>query len=576
MRTLILAACLALASLITGHAYAACPVPNPNLLAPPFFDGCTLPASSLNNLGIGDKLSPRAYGAVGNGVANDTAAVQAAINAAQALGSRSVYVGDGKYNIQSALADNGVQINIVGNNGGAGAYGTTCTNGLIIGAANFNLLTFTNPNSTITNYCIAAAAGVTNTSGAAITVTYGASAGANSAKVTNGTIYGACIDVSVTGSGTNQTDDVYVMNNEFVPVNHSGCAAIQVGSGSTDANTVDNYFMENGIYCGGTASAADGIDVFDSGGSYFMWNTMYHCNHGTYLLVGAGQLIQANYFEGILGDTSTTYDLLVDTVTTTGAIFGNTFNHWWASSGADGDILIQNSGNNTSLSGLYFDGGQAYIAGTGNIGFHVNGSWTNVRVTNSTICAAAFANTGAGAVVFENADNGSGPKAFMVANNHIGACDHFSGSLTYGIVINNTVQTGNLQSSITGNQVANGIATVADRIVDNMTASPTESLVLENNEGVSEQQGSVADAATIAVGLTPTVTVTGTGTNITAMGPGWANRKVTLIPTNSSGIVTATGGSVSGNAAPFCAGVSQAQYNAHTYTLDNGLGCWIP
>ena len=52
MRKLILAACLALASLLTGHmAHAACPVPNPNLLAPPFYDGCPLPSVALNRLG---------------------------------------------------------------------------------------------------------------------------------------------------------------------------------------------------------------------------------------------------------------------------------------------------------------------------------------------------------------------------------------------------------------------------------------------------------------------------------------------------------------------------------------------
>ena len=35
---------------VSGAAHAACPSPNPNILAPPFYDGCSVPAVALNTL----------------------------------------------------------------------------------------------------------------------------------------------------------------------------------------------------------------------------------------------------------------------------------------------------------------------------------------------------------------------------------------------------------------------------------------------------------------------------------------------------------------------------------------------
>jgi hypothetical protein len=93
MRNLILAACLALASLLTGHAaHAACPVPNPNLLAPPFVDGCPLPAVALNRLGLTQAGNLQAFG---TGVkcddtTDDTTAINSALTLAATLGVQNV------------------------------------------------------------------------------------------------------------------------------------------------------------------------------------------------------------------------------------------------------------------------------------------------------------------------------------------------------------------------------------------------------------------------------------------------------------------------------------------------------
>ena len=75
---------------VPAAAQVGC-VPNPNISAPPFFNGCNVPASALNNIGLG--TAPLVGGntplAACNNVADDTAA----INARLASGAASVYVG---------------------------------------------------------------------------------------------------------------------------------------------------------------------------------------------------------------------------------------------------------------------------------------------------------------------------------------------------------------------------------------------------------------------------------------------------------------------------------------------------
>ena len=68
--------------------------------------------------GFGDLLSVKDFGAVGNGIADDTAAIQAAINAVTAIGGGTVYLPKGTYLISSGFTITTTAVNFVGQGNG--------------------------------------------------------------------------------------------------------------------------------------------------------------------------------------------------------------------------------------------------------------------------------------------------------------------------------------------------------------------------------------------------------------------------------------------------------------------------
>jgi hypothetical protein len=92
-----------------------------------------------------DTVSVKDFGAVGDGVANDTAAVQAAITAVQATNGGSVYFPTGNYKITSSLLITGGNISLIGLPGAK----PTLTNA-IVGSAVDPLLKIT----TVGNYIV--------------------------------------------------------------------------------------------------------------------------------------------------------------------------------------------------------------------------------------------------------------------------------------------------------------------------------------------------------------------------------------------------------------------------------------
>lgn len=513
-------------------------------------------------------LSPTRFGAIGDGGTDDTTALQNTLNASGNTG-QPIWVGDRLYAFRGALSDNGKHVAIYGNGSTGGQYGTgqVCAQGLRTLTAGLSpALSLTGPGSIVEKVCMDAAAGVNNTTGQAI----GIGVGGSNAIISSNSINGYCIDVDFSGTTVNLVDVTIVLNT-LLPYNAAGCAAVRGGFGSQTAHTVDPLVWANDIYCGPGGGRQDGIDYYDIGGVRSLWNTPYGCNYGTTIRPGANQAFIWGSFTGILGDTSTTDDLLVDPQASSASVEGNNFTSTWASASMGSEsILVQNTGGTGTLAGLSFVGHRTYMVGNSN-GMTVNATVKGLDILSSKFCAGATTSSGA-AINLAGVGSLNGPAYLNIQDNTIGGCDHFGGTLATGIAVGPNVYTLAL-GNIRNNKFYQATTPIAWNVTTNQVAAS-----LDGNFGVDDQQDSpVTDAATILTTVKPVGYVTGTAITVTAMGPTWNNRKLTMVSNNASGTLTfGTGGVVSGTTAPFCTGTTVAPNTRHTFVYDQGTQCWVP
>lgn len=486
----------------------------------------------------GYKVTPMVFGATGNGTADDTTMVKSAMTA---MYGGTLYTGNFIYGLSSGLAPTS-RITIKGERGGPGGYTTSCLNGFRMLAANFDVITLGASGSKIEETCFDKAAGVTNTSGYGVLV----SALSNIDVVSNA-FYGICNAVSVTGSGWTQALSNRILKNSIYPASGANCWGITIGASSVGAATVDTVITDNSIGCNGSGN---GIVFYDSGGAFVSHNTPYQCGVGTKIYPGASQDVIWSYFhDTVLGDTSGTNDLLIDTGSSSAVIFGQQFDGTWASSASGGhNVLIQNTASAGSYEGIRFVAHRTYMGTTSYDGFHI----VNVKdfqIRNSTICSGA-ANT-------QSAINiASSVTTWSVQNNRIGVCDNFGGSLATGI----TAAAADTDMSITNNDFTGSTTPVS---LSGIVAGTH--FIMGGNVGIDENHPLIASASTISAPLNPTFFISGS-TSITTINGWWHGRQVTMIP--EADVAFAGGGNI-------CGTVSATANTPVIGTYDSGFGCWF-
>lgn len=460
----------------------------------------------------GMKVTPMVFGATGNGTADDTAAVAAAL-AAQA--GKTLYLGNYLYGISSTLT---VNANIEGDGGGQGLYTATCTSGIRVLAAGFDAISINAPHLVVNHVCLDVAGGVTSASAGIKSI--GAQ---HSTVIQNSQINGICNAIEISGTGTTQNINSKALNNVIRPVNSSSCSGIWLGGSSNTAATVDTIVQGNEVQCGNSTSAV-GMKIDDAGGAYVSQNDFYMCNYGTVIDPGASQQITWMYFfDTVLGDTSGTYALWLAPTGSSGAIKGiQCVDCWASSSNSKGAYIDATTG---TINGVHFIGSRFYnnkgdgldvIAGT------------NVSVDASTFCG-------------NNASAGSNGDVWLASgvtgirvrdNNFNGACDGESSASAFGVQLNS-----NATVTLTGNDFV-GITTP-------VAGSPTGTSVVANNNGLDSTMPTVAAAASITLSNSaPTYYITGSSTSITTISGAWNGRVVRLWPAGSPVVTFATGGNI--------------------------------
>lgn len=479
-------------------------------------------------------------GCVGDGVANDTTCLQAAINSHQ---NGILYLGTGLYKVTSGLTSAG-QITIIGSGGGQGQYNRTCLRGIRSATATINVLTFQASGSRLYNTCMDTS--VTPSSGAYILV----NGAANSVIISDNQLNDPFVGVLMSGITTTQNVNGVIARNVITPVNNSSAAAITIGANSTGGNTVDTYISENTIYCN---NSARGMVFNDAGGSLVTANAIYGCSVGTTILPSTSQIATWLYFTGtVVGDTSTTADLLIDTAAASAGINGLQFTgSWTASATAGPTVLIKDTGASSNVLGIHFVGHRSYPA-AGQIGFDVRAG-QKFTLDSSTVCSGG---TSAGIGVQLSAAVSDS----AIRNNSIGSCDHpVAGSLATAISV---TQTGGFVGIIRGNDLANATTALSYAPTPGNASTAT----IAGNIGLDNGVASLASAATITLTPTPYHLLTGT-TTVTTINGAWSGREVTMVPTDAAGLTFNTGGNL-------CNSVVATQNQPVRGFYDGGSGCW--
>lgn len=590
MRLLYIMCALLLLAAASARAQVGC-VPNPNLNGPPFIDGCPLPASALNNAFAKLALqTPMGSGAKGDGVTDDTLAVQKAITAAANAGTPLYFDSIHLYKVTSTLNITS-PVTIQGpmrygpwttkSNGAA----PSCTWGLIA-TGNFTLLNVSAVTATIQGVCMQLANGpaTSATAGAAIQL---APPDVNSYQTgvtvqfntilypyDGVTINGAGYNSACCGKGTTADGNLIAWNTIVNPAD----VGISNGKNTAGASTVGNTLWDNAIMCGlGGGVRGIGIALYDGA----IWydgtqNGPLGCAIGTLVapgtVSGTSQNAELNA-DGVFGDQSLTHDLQIKP-TGTGTVDFVTIGGkgpWAGATSNYNSVLIDCTGASVSCQEFNFTGMVAH-GGTGEAQpvFDVEagaGGPYDLSITGSDICQ--FGSSVAGAIALK-LNIGAGPGGrFTVVGNRIGTgCPGTSNATGISLTIN-TGATTNGSVTIMGNDISSAATPIA------YTPNSSDYAIIVGNMGIDNVSGNVpvtGATTSITAPINNTFGLSGSGTpTITSIVGGWQNRSITMVNAEASTISFGTGGPA-GSGICSAASIAAGQMLLGRFNYANG--CW--
>ncbi len=488
----------------------------------------------------GSPLSPLWFGCLGDGTTNDSACLQSTLTAGA---GNTVWLGRKLYKINTGLTISS-PTRLQGPASAGGIYSPTCTFGLKAGIANLTMLTISGDQSQVQGVCFQSAANFgVNSAGAAIKIGVGTQTTLDGNQINN-----PFIGIDVTGTGGSQNANTLVSRNVIVNPSNSG-AGIRVGAASTGQNTVDLRILNNTLYSDQVGNTAVGMLFLDAGGPFVQNNDIYQFGVGTKLFPGANQHV-TSFFAGntVLGDSSGQADLIIDTASASGVVFWFNTTGSWTSSATASNVQVKNTGAGT-VNSVNFTGHNFVLhSGTGLIGIDLS-SGNNIKIQDSSFCSAG----GSGAIGVKVR---SPVRQVQVQGNKFTGCNQ---PMEKGVVIDSGANI----LTVTGNDFTD-------------TASPldyvpvgTDTMIISANMGLDNSQSLVtSSAATITLPLNPTV-ILDDATPITGLGPGWSNRKITLIA-KTAGVTLNSGGTQG-----VCVTASVPVNTAIALTWNSGLNCWV-
>jgi hypothetical protein len=505
--------------------------------------------------------SPKQWGCVGNGVADDTTCIQTMFSSA---GNRKINIQIGRlemYGISSTISCV-LPIKVTGSTAGQSVTTNDLT-GFRALVPNLTMFSLGGgcSGSLFENLFIDMANAGKNTSGAAIQMGTAMMVDIPGRIHLNRiAIKGPCIGVDLNGN------NIHLERSYIYDVEGVGCGAIRVGHWTQIATVgprITGTTVVSKQIAAGVVPADFGMRFEDSGGTYAERNDVLFFTKGTVLMPGDKQGVQWGFWNNtVLGDTTIEEGLFLDTAASTITTFmGNTFNGVWTAaftttSGASG-VSIKNTANAplTKLGTLSFNNSRFYST-SGNGVDILSGQY--ISLNGNEICA--YGRQGTASVGINVAAN---LNYISITNNTISPdCAGGSGTESAAVAIGGN----HLGLTLTGNTFKLDPAHVP--VVYNATTG-VDRLIIENNYPLSAACGTVPVTASITFTIRDCDFLTGTGVINHIDNSAWYMRKHRLFITGT-GISFVTGGAAASGASgpilgnftpPYTGYIAEAHWN---------------
>jgi hypothetical protein len=538
----------------------------------------------------GTRVSPLVWGAVGNGVVDDTAAVQAAITSCGVAGFPLRFDAIHLYNITATLTISlpcdvegaGYRYGAQAVNQPTGSGSETCTWGLVSKNTGITMIDATAVTGTIRGMCIdmTGNAAVSAGSGAAIMIippsitTYSSGWHVELNTILqpydgiiipgNGAGAGCC------GIGTSADGDAILRNTIVSP----GDAAISIGKNSAaivgGPGTTGITVTDNSIVCKTTASqtSAYGVVIYEGA----IWydgtqNGPQGCHVGTAVIPGTlggdPQFVSFNG-DGVFGSASGLYNLLIQPAAggTVAPVTIGGKGPQANGTGNTGSILIDGTVGTVeevAISGIYASAGGS----TTHAALDVEGGTLgpfDVNISNSLLCGQGTA-TATTAIRLSTGSGAAG--RWTINGNHVGTGCLAGRTVDTGIqLVINSGSTARGSVTITGNDISGSPAPIAYT----PNSDGADNVVIRDNAGVDNVAKSLTAASTVTlINAFDSYTVAGS-TTIQTINGAWNGRRIQLTATATGTLNLGTSGNI-------CAGALSGENSAWLEWFPGG-SCW--